>query len=201
MHRPVSSRGATAIAQGERSSAHPTIPARQLQRGVPFRGCSHSLMFRPLHSLGPPAAPTAEFPPGRPGRLHRAEPGWLPAPGSGIATCPSRAIGMAGLSPAEMQPCRLLLLPLNMPALAGRTPFPKPHPPRQACVSMRPTQHTPATRVPPDHSFCVNAELTVVICRHSLRVFLLTLPIAQQIGSKPVPLCFGFILVRGAQDD
>ncbi len=24
-----------------------------------FRGCSHSLMFRPPHSLGPPAAPTA----------------------------------------------------------------------------------------------------------------------------------------------
>ena len=78
-----------------------------------FRGCSHSLMFRPLHSLGPPAAPTAGFPPGRPDRLHRAEPGWLPAPGSGIATCPNRAIGMAGLSPAGMQPCRLLLHPLD----------------------------------------------------------------------------------------
>ncbi len=75
-----------------------------------FRGCSHSLMFRPPHSLDPPAAPTAEEnPPGRPGRIHRAELGWLPAPSSGITTCPNRAIGMAGLSPAGMQPCRLLL--------------------------------------------------------------------------------------------
>jgi hypothetical protein len=46
--------------------------------------------------------------PGRPGRLHRALPGWLPAPGSGIAPCPTRATGMAGLAPAGVQPCRLL---------------------------------------------------------------------------------------------
>jgi hypothetical protein len=31
----------------------------QLQQGLRFRGCSHSLMFRLLNSLGSPVAPTA----------------------------------------------------------------------------------------------------------------------------------------------
>jgi hypothetical protein len=47
------------LAQGARSSAHRNTPAKQLPRGVHLRGCSHSLMFRPPHSLDPPAAPTA----------------------------------------------------------------------------------------------------------------------------------------------
>ena len=37
-------------------------------------------------------------------------PGSLPAPGCGIASRPRRAIGAAGLAPAELQPCRLLPL-------------------------------------------------------------------------------------------
>ena len=71
-------------------------------RRADFRGCSHSLMFRPLHSLSLPAAPTARtnIDLGRPGLIHRAELGWLPWPSSGIATYPFRAIGTAGLSPA-----------------------------------------------------------------------------------------------------
>ena len=48
---------------------------------------------------------------GRPGRLHHAWLGWLPAPRCGIATCPTRAIDTAGLSPAGLQPCRLLRSP------------------------------------------------------------------------------------------
>ena len=52
---------------------------------------------------------------GRPGRIHHAVLGWLPAPSSGIATCLNRAIDMAGLSPAGLQPCRLL-----PPSLAHR---------------------------------------------------------------------------------
>ena len=112
---PVSSRGATAIAQGARSSAHPTIPAKAVSTGCPISR---------LQSFTHVQAPTLARPPGcshrrkdslpgRPGRLHRAEPGWLPAPGSGIATCPNRAIGMVGLSPTGMQPCRLLPHPLD----------------------------------------------------------------------------------------
>jgi len=131
---PVSSRGAAAVAQGARSLAHPTNPAKQFPRGVLYRGCSHSLMFRPPHSLGPPAAPTAGGnPPGRPGRIHRAELGWLPAPSSGIATCPNRAIGMAGLSPARMQPCRLLLHPQDNKRSFTETSLP-PIPIDQPCL-------------------------------------------------------------------
>lgn len=92
------------------SSAHPITPVMQLQQGPTFRGCSHSLMFRLLRLLALQVAPTAEAlsSPGRPGRLHHASPGWLPAPGCGIATCPTRATDTAGLSPAGLQPCRLL---------------------------------------------------------------------------------------------
>jgi hypothetical protein len=45
---------------------------------------------------------------GRPGRSHHASPGRLPGPGCGVATCSTRTISMAGLSPAGSQPCRLL---------------------------------------------------------------------------------------------
>ena len=80
--------------------------------------------FTRLQSFAHVQAPTLARPPGcshrrrsrspgRPGRLHRTLPGWLPAPGSGIATCPTRATGMAGLAPAGVQPCRLLLHPLD----------------------------------------------------------------------------------------
>jgi len=40
-------------------SAHQTIPAMQLQHGILFRDCSHSLMFRLPRSLDPQVAPTA----------------------------------------------------------------------------------------------------------------------------------------------
>ena len=45
---------------------------------------------------------------GQPGRLRHAMNMWLPNMSCGIATCLNRAIGMAGLSPAGLQPCRLL---------------------------------------------------------------------------------------------
>jgi hypothetical protein len=67
------------LAQGLRGSARETIPAMQLQQGGGFRGCSHSLMFRLLYSLGPPVAPTAVTSTGQPGRLHHAMDMWLPA--------------------------------------------------------------------------------------------------------------------------
>ncbi len=111
---PVSSRGATAIAQGARSSAHPKIPAKQFRRGIQIsRLQSFTHVQAPTLARPPGCSHRRKFLPGRPGRLHRAEPGWLPAPGSGIATCPNRAIGMVGLSPTGMQPCRLLPHPLD----------------------------------------------------------------------------------------
>ena len=47
----------------------------------------------------------------RPGRLHHAPLGWLPAPSCGIATYPNRATDTAVLSPAGLQPCRMLRRP------------------------------------------------------------------------------------------
>jgi len=45
---------------------------------------------------------------GLPSRLHHAMNVWLPYTNCGIATYPNRAIGMAGLSPARLRPCRPL---------------------------------------------------------------------------------------------
>ena len=76
--------------------------------GHAFRGCSHSVMFRPPCSLDPQVAPTAK------NNLLRAAGPFTPRIeyvvahiNCGIATCLNRAIGMAGLSPAGLQPCRL----------------------------------------------------------------------------------------------
>src|SRR5215475_1929113 len=75
-----------------------------------FRGCSHSLMFRLPYLLGLQVAPTSIAPQaiGQPGRLHHAMDVWLPSTNCGIATYPNRAIGMTGLSPARLRPCRPL---------------------------------------------------------------------------------------------
>jgi hypothetical protein len=50
---------------------------------------------------------------GRPGHIHQAELGSLPAPSTGMATCLKRATGTAGLAPAGLRPCRLLLSPAS----------------------------------------------------------------------------------------
>ena len=77
--------------------------------GAVFRGCSHSITFGLLHSLGPQTAPTATLTAGPPGLSHHASPGRLPGPGCGVASRPTRTIDVTGLSPAGSQPCRLLL--------------------------------------------------------------------------------------------
>ncbi len=82
-----------------------------------FRGCSHSFMFQLPYLLDLPVAPTDEkkknnciffFFSWQPGRLHHAMNVWLPYTNRGIATYPNRAIGMTGLSPARLRPCRPL---------------------------------------------------------------------------------------------
>ena len=67
------------LASGCKGSARQMIPAMQLQQGMKSRGCSHSLMFRLPHLLGPPVAPTTVLSTGQPGRLHHAMDMWLPA--------------------------------------------------------------------------------------------------------------------------
>ena len=66
--------------------------------------------FRLLHSLGLQVAPTAKHT-ARGGQAVYTthSPEWLPLPGCGITTRPLRATDAAGLAPAGLQPCRLLL--------------------------------------------------------------------------------------------
>ena len=92
-----------------RRSAHQTTPAMQLQQGtlfevavIPLCSGSHA---RQAPRLLPPLWSCA----------HRAAGPFTPRNGHavtrmncGIATCLNRAIGMAGLSPAGLQPCRPL---------------------------------------------------------------------------------------------
>jgi hypothetical protein len=83
VHVPVSSRGATAIAQGARSSAHPTIPAKQFQRGV---------QISRLQSFTHVQAPTLDRPPGCSHR--RNESSWAARPftprRTRLVTCPGQ---------------------------------------------------------------------------------------------------------------
>jgi hypothetical protein len=54
----------------ETRSAHGKIPARRFQQGALFRGCSHSLMFRPRGLLPPRSLPPPCLHTGQPWRLH-----------------------------------------------------------------------------------------------------------------------------------
>ena len=94
----------------ETGSTRGFTPTQQLRWGAVYRGCSHSITFGLLRSLDLQVAPTAA-PKGTepPGLSHHAEPGRLPDPGSGVASCPTRTTDTAGLSPAGSQHCRLLL--------------------------------------------------------------------------------------------
>jgi len=124
VHMLVSSRPTTA-SRKDSDVRHTNRPCNATSTGPTFRGCSQFVMFRLPRLLDPPVAPTAGHDAsGRPGRLHHAELGWLPAPSSGIATCPLRATDTAGLPPAGLQPCRLLRVPGSREAtlLTGKGP-------------------------------------------------------------------------------
>ena len=89
----------------------PDLPVMQLQQRVTFETAViplclslHACLVSRLHL--PLCCRT-----GQPDLLHHAYPGWLPAPGCGIATCLNRVIDMTGLSPAGSRPYRLLLAP------------------------------------------------------------------------------------------
>jgi hypothetical protein len=102
-------------------------------RDYPCNATSTGSVFSRLQSFVDLQAPTLARPPGcthrgttgagQPGRLHHASPGWLLIPGCGIATCPTWAIDTAGLSPAGLQPCRLLLPALRLPRRRHHTGF------------------------------------------------------------------------------
>lgn len=99
----------TPAASQSRQTRHAEkIPAIATSTEGVFRGCSHSLMFRLLHLLGPQVAPTAVLGTGQPGRLHHAMP--LPLPPEAVISLRNRngKTDTAGLAPARLRPCRPL---------------------------------------------------------------------------------------------
>ena len=101
--------------------SHPRIDGFDA-RISPHMAASVGTSISRLQSFDHLRAPALARPPGcshrsgilaarRPGRSHHASPGRLPGPGCGVATCSTRTISMAGLSPAGSQPCRLLPTP------------------------------------------------------------------------------------------
>jgi len=108
---PVSSQKATASRQKEH--------ARHTEQSLP---CSfHRRAISRLHPFSHVQAPMLARPPSCTYRCDSSQgsravyathrPEWLPIPGCGITTRPIRATDAAGLSPARLQPCRLLILP------------------------------------------------------------------------------------------
>lgn len=90
--------------------ADDTIPATQLQQGDPFSRRQSFASLQASTLVRPPGcADRSSCGAEPPGRLHHAAPDRLPGPGCGITSCPTWVIDTAGLSPAGLQPCRLLL--------------------------------------------------------------------------------------------
>ena len=96
------------LTQDGRGSAHRTTPATRLLRGPEISGLQSFSYVQAPTLARPPGHAHRWFAPGQLGRLHRAMNGKLPVPNCGIATCPNRAIDMAGLPPARSRPCRPL---------------------------------------------------------------------------------------------
>ena len=84
------------------SALHNVRTATSVRR--PFRGCSHSLMFRPAGLLTTPVAPTATASAVGPPWFLRPSLSWVvTSPRPGYACRPNRAIDDRGLSPHKMR--------------------------------------------------------------------------------------------------
>ena len=86
VHVLVTSRKASASPTALLGLAHQRLPAMQLRRGVRFRDCSHSLMFRLANSLDPLIAPTTAVSRWAAGPYTPRGTCLVTQPGSGIAT-------------------------------------------------------------------------------------------------------------------
>jgi hypothetical protein len=101
-----------------------------------FRGCNHSLMFRPAGLLATPIAPTAApLSAGQPWLLRPRLSRFVTSPCSGYARRLNRVIdGMGPFTPQDPQPCRLLPSAVGTPVTRrpphrpGRAVFPHPVP-------------------------------------------------------------------------
>ena len=83
-------------------------PCLAASTGETFSGLQSFVYLQAPILARPPSCTYRCVSTGQSGRLHHASPGWLPAPGCGIATCSTRATNTAGLSPARSRPCRPL---------------------------------------------------------------------------------------------
>jgi len=99
-----------------RRSAHPHSPCNATSTRHAISGLQSFRYVQAPILARPPGCThlwkTIRFP-GRPGRLHHAMNVGLPSTNCGIATHLNRAIDVTGLSPARLQPCRLLPRPLR----------------------------------------------------------------------------------------
>ena len=86
----------------------PDIPCMATSTGGKISGLQSFTHVQAPRLARPPDCSHRFIAERRPDRLHHASLGWLPAPRCGIATCVNRVIPTAGLSPAALQPCRLL---------------------------------------------------------------------------------------------
>jgi len=109
VHLPVSSHKTTAFATLGTARRQAT-PVQQLQYGALFRGCSHSLMFRPAGLLAIQVAPTAvPCDTRQPWLLRPRLFRFVTSPNRGYANRPFRATdGRGTCTLLDSQPCRLL---------------------------------------------------------------------------------------------
>ncbi len=90
------------------AARQPTNSVLRLLYGSSFRGCSHSLMFRPPVLLATQIVPTAAFA-GQPWLLLPRISRFVTSPSRGYASRPNRATdGVGTFTPLDSQPCRLL---------------------------------------------------------------------------------------------
>src|SRR5262249_23326953 len=116
------------LPQVENRSASRVCPRITTSRGVAFRGCRYSVMFRPPSLLAPQIVPTAaNTPTGQPGLLRPGTSCFVTSARTGYANRPIQAIGGAGTCTLlDSQPCRLLRRDRIRARLAVGEGFPLP---------------------------------------------------------------------------
>ncbi len=127
-----------------------SAPAKRLHAGVCFRGCRHSLMFRPPSLLATRVVPTVGefFSPGPLWLLRPRISRFVTSPSSGYAHRPNRAIdGKGTCTLQDLRPCRPLLGNSNgilAPPLPERNPEKRPAIPQ--CSSLAAAARSEARR-------------------------------------------------------
>jgi hypothetical protein len=103
--------GVIGLPHRKSGSAFRVCPRITTSRGVAFRGCRYSVMFRPPSLLAPQVVPTAaNTPAGQPGLLRPSRTRFVASPRIGHANRPKTGNWRCGdLHPARLRPCRLLL--------------------------------------------------------------------------------------------